>query len=336
MKVLVIKTSSLGDIIHTLPALTDAAQHFPEIEFDWVVEGAFQEIPRLHSHVKKIIPIYLRKWRKNLFSAQTRQEIKIFLKTLRDTKYDLIIDAQGLAKSAWIARLAKGVSLGLDWKSARESLASIFYQRHVTVNFQQHAIVRMREIFAKALNYPLPTTAPVGLDKDRFPKPEDAPNNYVIFLHGTTWLNKKWPIEYWQALGKKIVEKDITVLLPHSNEEEYQDALRIQQNDPHIQILPKQTLTQMAGWISHARAIVAVDTGLGHLTAALGTPCVSLYGPTNPALTGTLGPNQIHLSAKFPCAPCLQKNCHYRGNIQTFPACFTTIPPETVWQSLNL
>lgn len=335
MKILIIKTSSLGDIIHTFPALTDAAAHFPEIEFDWVVESSFQDIARLHKNVKKIIPIALRRWRKNLFTKTTRNEFKAFINNLRETQYDLIIDAQGLIKSAWIARIARGTSCGLDWQSARESFASIFYQRHCKVNFKQHAIVRMRQLFAQALNYPAPNTPAIGLDKQQFSKPETAPENYLIFLHGTTWQNKKWPIAYWQNLAQEAEKQGQTVFLPWSNEEELQDAQQIQQNLAHITILPKQTLTQMTHWIANAKGIVAVDTGLGHMAAALGVPAVSLYGPTNPDYTGTMGLHQVHLAADFPCAPCLQKNCSYKGEITTFPACFSTISSEKVWESLT-
>ena len=335
MKILLIKTSSLGDILHVLPALTDAAAYFPEISVDWVVEKSFQEIPQLHKKVRRVIPLEFRQWRKNLFSAKTWKALGHFIKMLRQEKYDAIIDAQGLVKSAWLACVAKGPSMGLDWASAREPFASLFYRHHVTVNFQKHAITRMRELFAKTLHYPVPTTLPAALDKQDFIKPPAAPEAYLLFLHGTTWSNKKWPLLYWQSLARQAAEAGLTVYLPWSTPEEQDMALQIQQHLSQIHILPPQTLSEMAAWIAHAKKIVAVDTGLGHLAAAFGTPTLSLYGPTNPAFTGAMGPHQTHLVAQFPCAPCLQKMCAYTGEIKTFPACFTTIPPEKVWEALQ-
>jgi heptosyltransferase-1 len=334
VKCLIIKTSSLGDVIHTLPALTDAVQHFPTLQFDWIVEENFQQIPALHSHVNRVIPIAIRRWRKNLTDKKTYTEIKNFLDTIRAEKYDYVLDAQGLVKSALITPFAKGPSYGLDWSSARESFASIFYRHKINVNFKQHAIVRMRELFAKTFQYPIPIEPAIGLDRQQFQKPANAPEKYLVFLHGTTWATKLWPLLYWQQLAKLAAQANWPVLLPWGSLEEKQAAETIKQNLDNVIILPKQTLVEMAGWLAHANGIVAVDTGLGHLAAALTTPSLSLYGPTDPTLTGTMGLNQHHLSVQFPCAPCFSKVCTYQGASEEKPACFTTLPADKVWQSL--
>jgi heptosyltransferase-1 len=206
MKVLLIKTSSMGDLIHTLPALTDAGHALPGIRFDWVVEDAFADIPAWHPLVDKVIPVALRRWRKGVFSRATRTAWGELSKELRANEYDLVLDAQGLVKSAFITLFTWGMSAGLDWGSAREPLASLVYQRKCTVNFYQHAVVRMRSLFSQALDYPLPETAPdFGLDRRQFNHVSAAmkeDGKYIVFLHGTTWTSKQWPEAYWIKLSE--------------------------------------------------------------------------------------------------------------------------------------
>jgi heptosyltransferase-1 len=342
MRNLIIKTSSLGDIIHTLPAITDAVQAYPDIRFDWVVEENFAEIPAWHPAVEKIIPIAWRRWRKNLLKLKTYRELKIFNDQLKSTPYSRVIDLQGLVKSALVTRCASldssGLRCGLNRQSARESLASLFYQRTYAVNPQQHAVTRMRQLLAAALDYPVPDTAPnYGIDITRFPSVPSVDQNKpnIIFLHGTTWETKLWPESYWIALAQQATKAGYTVLLPWSNDSERKRAERIAQISPLVSILPRLNLSEMASVLTRAQGIVAVDTGLGHLAAALGIPTISLYGPTNPNLTGTVGDNQHHFAAQFPCAPCLQSKCTYTQLTDVFPACFGTISSNKVWIELN-
>ncbi len=335
MRVLVVKTSSMGDVLHTLPALSDASKHFPDIQFDWVVEKSFSEIPSWHTHVHRIIPMQWRAWRKALHKKSTWQAILLFLKQLRQEKYDLIIDAQGLLKSAITARLARGPISGLDAQSARESMASYFYQKRFFVAKKQHAITRVRELFAKVLGYTLPVSiADYQIDPKKLPPPLVEEKPYLLFLHGTTWPTKHYPETYWFQLAEKLIPTAMPILLAFGNAEEEARAHRIAQHNPHAKVLPKCTLIQMASLLHHARAIVSVDTGLSHLSAALETPTIVLYGPTNPEQIGTLGKNQIHLSAKFPCAPCVQRDCTYQEKSEVSPACYTQLAPEFVFQRL--
>ena len=334
MRVLIVKTSSLGDVIHTLPALTDAAAAIPDIQFDWVIEENFAEVPAWHPPVNQIIPVALRRWRKQPWQAYHRGEVKKFIQRLRATHYDKIIDAQGLLKSALLTRLAKGERYGLAWDSAREPLASLIYQQKCEVAKGRHAIARVRELFAKALHYPVSESPPhSGIDSARLPK--YPLNNYLVFLHGTTWANKHWPEEYWQQLAQQVVAKGGHILLPWGNAAEQERASRIAALSANITVLPKMTLTEIAGVLAHAKAVVSVDTGLSHLAAALAVPTIGLYGPTNPALTGSYGPGQLHLAADFPCAPCLKRQCHYQQPSEIRPACFSQITPARVWHSLN-
>jgi heptosyltransferase-1 len=335
MKVLLVKTSSLGDVIHTLPALTDAAKVIPELSFDWVVEEPFAEIPSWHPRVKKIIPMAWRRWRKNLFSKQSFDEGRALWRALREDRYDLVLDAQGLVKSALVTLVAKGQRSGLDWGSAREPLASLAYQKKCTVNFYQHAIVRMRSIFSHLFNYDLPQTVPeYGLARQQFLDPA-LENNYLVFLHGTTWDTKLWPEAYWVALAKLAAKEGLTVKVLWGSALEEARAKRLAEQADNLVVLPRQDLKGSAKVLANARAVVAVDTGLAHLAAALEVPTVSLYGPTNPDYTGALGKTQLCLPANFPCSPCLKRDCTYLGKAEVSPACFSALAPTKVWEALG-
>jgi heptosyltransferase I len=343
VRVLIIKTSSLGDVIHTLPALTDAAHAIPGIRFDWVVEEGFAEIPSWHPAVDQVIPVAIRRWRKNLWQTIKSGEWKAFKQRVRERKYDLVIDAQGLVKSAWLTRYVKAPVAGLDRYSAREGWASRFYDRRLSVATGQHAVERVRQLFAMALAYDLPEgIGNYGLDLERLQLPPAAP--YVVFLHGTTWATKHWPEAYWRELAERMGRRKLEVRLPWGNPAEKARAERIAQGLNNCQVLPKLNLAGVARVLAAAKACVAVDTGLGHLAAALDVPTISLFGPTNPGLTGAYGRTQIHQASDWPCAPCLQKKCTYKPSAddlrrfdlkREWPLCFTRLNPEHVASRLS-
>jgi len=337
MRVLLIKTSSMGDIIHTLPALTDAGCAIPGIKFDWVVEGSFTDIPRWHPRVAEVIPVALRRWRKNIFSQTTRTEWKQLRKQLHTHDYDLILDAQGLVKSAFLTFLAKGKRAGLDFRSAREWPAAFAYQQKCKVNFYQHAIVRMRSLFAEVLDYALPGNHPdFGLDRHQFDRLSFSNEKYLVFLHGTTWASKQWPDSYWIQLAEFAGRAGYRVKMSGAHPNEIEKAIRLAKHSTAIDVIPHLGIVDMARLLAHAKAAVSVDTGLGHLSAALDVPTVSIYGSTNPEYTGALGKSSVHLAADFPCAPCLNRTCHYRGekNAAISPACYTTVGPKRVWETV--
>lgn len=332
-KVLIIKTSSMGDLFHTLPALTDASNHLPDLTFDWVAEEAFIEIPKWHPKVRQVIPVPLRRFRKQVFQTLNKGDMVTFLKNLRANTYDYVIDAQGLMKSAVITRFSKGLRCGLDRQSARESLASFAYQKKISVDPLLHAITRMRLIFSQALDYPLPESMPnyglqINTPVSAFPKP------YLLFIHGTTWETKEWPEHYWRDLVSIAAQHNYNVLLPWGNAVEQERARRIAQDMLNATVLPRTSLTEMAGLLQAAVGVVSVDTGLGHLSAALSVPTISLYGPTDPKRIGTIGLNQKHLSVDFKCAPCWGKQCGYQAQATTNPACFSSLAPTFVWEQL--
>lgn len=350
MRVLVIKTSSLGDVIHTLPALSDAAKAIPEVSFDWLVEEAFQIIPGWHAKVKNVIPVPFRRWRNTWIKAAFRGEIKRFLQDLRSRQYDAVIDAQGLLKSALLAKICRGPRLGFDWRSAKESLASMFYQKTAEASWSLHAVQRNRMLFAQSLGYSCPTsTANYGLDAARFVQ-QSPRNPYLVFLHGTTWPTKHWPESHWMALAELVSDAGWDIRLLWGNATELARAERIaavvdqknqknkkNQKDGQAMVMPKLGLAEIADLLANAKGVVSVDTGLGHLAAALSVPTVSVYASTDPLRTGLVGDRQLHLSVAFPCAPCFSRNCQ-RTDLKTealYPPCFSTITPEFLWQQFQ-
>ena len=298
MKVCVIKTSSMGDVIHTLPALTDAQKAIPSLSIDWVVEENFAEIPRWHSAVNRVIPIALRRWRKSPFSIQTRNEWKNYRTLLQAENYDAVIDAQGLIKSALFAtRFAQGVKHGYDRQSIREPLASFFYDKKYAISYQQHAVERIRQLFAQSLGYELPQVqGDYGIARHFLNQTSEK--NYVVFIHSTTRADKHWEESEWKKLIEKITAlSDCEIHLPWGNEQEKARAERLAQAHSNVIVLPKLTLTELAKQLANAKAVVSVDTGLAHLTAALDKPNITLYGATDPKLIGCYGKNQHYLSA---------------------------------------
>ncbi len=332
MHILIVKTSSLGDVIHTLPALSDANKHYPQLRYDWVVEEAYIEIPLLHPLVKQVIPVALRRWRKHPW--QTRHTWHKFKHNLTAKRYDKIIDAQGLLKSAFLTNQARGIRCGLDYNSVREPLAALAYQQRYTIPKNQHAVTRIRQLFATVLEYPLPDSQPDYGIIEHFQHQSLSARPTVVFLHGTTWVTKHWPDNYWIKLAQLVTAAGFAVHLPWGNEAEYKRAMQIAAVHPNIVILPKSNLYGIATALARANAVVGVDTGLAHLAAALAIPSVTLYGATQPARTGTYGPCQKHLLANFPCAPCLRKKCNYRGLASISPACYEDLAVEKVWATL--
>ena len=287
-RVLIVKTSSMGDVLHTLPALTDARAAYPEICFDWAVEEGFAQIPNWHPAVDTVIPVAIRRWRKNWFSAPIRAERARFRHAIQAHHYDAVIDAQGLLKSAFlVTRYAKGTKHGYSRHSAREPLASFFYDIRHNVSKKMHAVERIRQLFAFSLNYPLPTTqGDYGIAQHFLSLPAIDKRPYLVFLHATTRDEKHWPETHWRELIALLADSDLRIKLPWGAEHEHQRAIRLAQGFDYVDVLPKMSLAEVAQVIAGAQSVVSVDTGLSHLTAALDKPNITLFGPTDPGLIG--------------------------------------------------
>ncbi len=288
-RILLVKTSSLGDVIHNCPVVADIRRHFPDALIDWVVEESFADIPRLHSGVNQVYTVAFRRWRKQILNPQIWSEIKHFKQIIAQQQYDAVIDSQGLLKSALITWLANGTKYGYDKQSIREAIASRFYDNTYAISYQQHAVTRNRTLVALSLGYAPPSNAPdYGLQAKSdlsflLKKP------FIIALHGTSRDSKLWPIEHWIELGKTLKNQQLNLLLPWSNSAELSRAEQIANTLENVVVLPKLSITELASVISQAKAAIGVDTGLSHLAAALNIPTIALYTDTNPALTGVMG-----------------------------------------------
>lgn len=291
MRVLIIKTSSLGDVAHMLPAITDAASQIHHLHVDWLVEESFQSLPNWHPSVEEVYPVAIRRWRKNLLNPQVREEIRDLRKTLRKNDYDLILDTQGLIKSAALTRLPnKTDTAGYAWTSAREPLASLFYKKRYTVSREQHAIDRNRQLTAQALGYEMrDLPLDYGLDgwmTDLYqPQQLALPDRFCMALHGTSRADKEWPEENWITLGKKLAEEKRPLVFPWGNDREHDRAHRLAAETQGM-VLPKLGLEPLAAIMSKADKVIGMDTGLMHIAAALGKGGVAIYLTSKPELTG--------------------------------------------------
>ena len=285
MRILLIKTSSLGDVIHNLPVVTDLRTHFPDATIDWVVEEAYAAVAGLHSGVRKAIPVALRRWRKSLFSAVTWREMRDFRAMLQEEDYDLVIDSQGLLKSALIARLAHGRRCGYAGCSAREPLAARFYDARFEVSKALHAVERNRRLAALAAGYVADTPADYGIAAAPAPA-LDGPS--ALLLTATSRDDKLWPEERWVALGRALHERGLKCLLPAGSPAERERAQGLAHAIPAAVALPPMGLGELAAQLAAARIVIGVDTGLVHLAVALGRPTLALFCASDPALTGVL------------------------------------------------
>lgn len=333
MKLLLVKTSSLGDIVHVFPALTDARRRVDGLVCDWLVEASYAAMPAWHPAVRNVIEVSMRGWRRAPWLNHA-PAIRRFVGELRGERYDLVLDAQGLLKSACLARLARGRRVGPAAGSAREPLVARLYDDTVELAAGSHAVDRNRELFAAALGYELPDAMDYGL---RLPGAPGAGSGvpYLVFVPGTTWPSKRWPAHYWRELAHAASGGGWRVRVLSGSPAETEAAQRICKGIHGAEVSASLSLDALARLLQGARAVVSVDSGPGHLAAAVGTPGVSIYGATDPALTGTRGTGQVQLRADFECSPCLKRRCRFADHGQVHPDCYATVPPARVWGTLG-
>ena len=284
MKILLVRVSSLGDVLHNLPMVADILRHHPGATIDWVVEEGYTSLVRLNPHVRKIIPWALRRWRKSLGKAETRAEIKAFFKTLREEEYDVVFDTQGLLKTGIIMGAARtrkgGRKVGLangSEGSGYEGISRIFHTNSIPLSPRTHAVARGRLVAGVALGYAVDyppdfgLPAPQASTRPSFLPPED----YAVFFHGTARDAKKWSRENWIALGRALAP--MPVLLPWGSPQELSEAEALAAQLPNARVLPRLSMMDAVSLAQHARLAVGVDTGLTHIAAAFVRPTVEIY-----------------------------------------------------------
>lgn len=292
---LLVKTSSMGDVIHNLPVATDLACAFPGCAVDWVVEQGFAELPKLHPAVRRVVPVAVRRWRRAPASGGTWDEIGAVRAALREERYDRVIDTQGLVKSAVLAALADGPRCGYDRASAREPLASLLYGRRCAVDRALHAVERNRRLAACCAGYALTGDADYGIAAPERRFDWLPARRYAVLLTATSRDDKLWPEERWTALGRALAKRGLASVLPAGSDTERERAARLAQAIPGAAAAPPLGLAALASLLADSVAVAGVDTGLTHLAAALGRPVVGIYCATEPGLTGVHAAQAVNL-----------------------------------------
>lgn len=312
MRALIVRLSSFGDVVHTFPALSDLAAARPDIQVDWLVDKNFSAFAALHPAVGEVIPYAERflRWPPTRWPARlnARRQLR---RDLCERDYDLVIDLQGLLKSARVARLASAPVAGYDANSIREPVASRFYDRRFAVARDIHAVERNRRLLAAALGYEVPAAPGVfGLACESLRSTVDLPTGFCILMHSASWPSKLWPEENWRRLIGYLDARKIPVVLPWGSDKEKARAERIAAGNRLSQVLPSRLDgADLAAIVGRARFSVGLDSGLMHLATALDVPGVWLFGPTDPGLTGPYGGNQIIVQSTSPEAPCRTRDC---------------------------
>lgn len=283
----------MGDVIHNLPAVTDLARAVPDAEIHWVVEEGFQEIPRLHPAVKQVIPIALRRWRRHPVKGMLHKEPQRFRRALREMPYHLILDSQGLAKSALVARMARGPVVGYDRKSIREPVASLLYKTRYPVSRQLHAIERNRQLTGSALGYVPQGLPDYGLVPPNLVLPWAPTHRFATLLTATSRADKEWAESHWIAIGQQLAEQGIQVVLPWGGAAERARSERLARAIPDAVCPPRMSLTEAAALLAQSEVVVGVDTGLVHLAAAMASPVVAIFCQSDPEKTGVVAATPV-------------------------------------------
>lgn len=291
-RILFVKTSSLGDVVHNCPAVSDVARCVPGAEIDWLVEEPFAEIAALHASVRRVIPMALRRWRRALWNPAVWSEMRALRRALGAEAYDAVIDTQGLVKSALLCAFASGRRHGMDRASLREPLAARGYDVCHAIARAQHAVERNRQLAAAALGYAVPQACDYGLHAERI-APGDALGDTVVLLTMSSRSDKLWPEARWIELGRALAERGLISLLPWGSANERARCERLASRIAGAQVPRRMSLGELVRTLRAARGVAGVDTGLAHLAAAAGVPVVGIYCATDPALTGLYGSARV-------------------------------------------
>jgi heptosyltransferase-1 len=289
--ILFIKTSSLGDVIHNMAAVTEARRRVAGARIAWIVEEAFAPLVRLHPAVDETIAVASRRWRRTPLDPSTWRELAAFTRAVRSRRYDTVIDSQGLFRSALIARIARGVRHGYDAGSIRERAASWLYDVRHKVERDQHAIARNRALAGLALGYAPHGAIDYGLDRSRFAG--DAAGRVAVLLHATARPEKEWPVPNWIEVARALLARGYEPVLPWGTPAERARSEAIAAAVPQARVPERRPLDDVARLIASAALVVGVDTGLMHVAAAFGVPLVAIFVGTAPGLYGPMGVGPI-------------------------------------------
>ena len=335
---LLVKLSSMGDIFHCFPALSDLQQARPDVKLDWLVEPQFAEIAAWHPAVREVLPLPLRHWLKHR-RLENWRAFRAWKASMAERPYDLVLDAQGLVKSALISRCAKAQRYhGLNRDSVRESPAAAFYQERHRVAPNQHAVLRNRQLFAASFDYALPEGLNfgiqahfAGLERER---------RKLVFIPGTSWITKLWSPEQWHQLCRRALDAGYTLEMIWGSDAERRWVEQLRVSLPRVQSASQRlSISQVAEKLVRAAGVVGMDTGFTHLAGALNTPTVALYGPTSPDQVGLIGEHTANLRLTLPldCMPCHKRHCvRLPKNSQDTSPCLAGLAAERVWEQLQV
>jgi heptosyltransferase-1 len=290
LKILIVKLSSLGDVVHTLPAVMDIKEHVPNAQIDWVVERGFAPLLKLAPFVQNIICCDVRKWRKSWWSRRTRDEFKAFKHQLQTTQYDAVIDLQGLSKSAlisWLAMLSPGgqrFAIGNQTEGASwEFMTRWAADRPIDVKTRVHAVERSRIVCAKALNYEF---VDESLSETKAPNASRllsvAPSltvlpHTVALVHASSRQDKTWPLHFWTELGEALMARGFNIALPQGSDQELEQARAISNTLVGSKVWLKMGLDEVTAHLSSCVGVIGVDSGLSHIAEVLDLPLVQIY-----------------------------------------------------------
>lgn len=295
--IVLIKTSSLGDVLHNLPVVTDIRKHFPGAKIDWVVEESFAALPVLNPGVQRVITVAVRRWRKSWWAS--RSEMRAVCRELQARHYDFALDTQGLIKSALLTRCTHTVRCGYARDSARESLSSWFYDRTFSIDRNLHAVERNRQLAAAAFGYATAGAPDYGIRIPEIALPWLPNSPYIALLHATSRDDKLWDEPNWIVLGKYLQQAGLVAVLPWGSDRERSRSERLAAAIPGAVCPPRLNLNEATALLGNARAVVGVDTGLSHLAAALDVPTIGIYTATDPGLTGLYaGERAVNLGSR--------------------------------------
>ncbi len=302
MKILLVKLSSLGDVVHTLPVVQDILAAHPAAQIDWVVEKSFAPLlaPLLGAGLQRVIPCELRRWTRALLAPETRQGWRDFRRELQRSEYDAVIDLQGLSKSAlvaWLARLAPG---GKRYAMANQTEGSGYeaptrWVADVSISLppHSHAVQRGRELCARALGYTPAVRPSYGLNRApaHTSRSQAAPET-IAFVHGSSRADKLWPLDHWLALGRQLNAQGYLIALPHGSDDELATSRAIAEGlntvDEKAVVLPRLPLDQLSQQLAQCAGVIGVDSGLSHIAVALDLPHVQIYNFDTAWRTGPL------------------------------------------------